>query len=185
MSALEVLGILGGAISSLENSCRAVTVQNVVRLKRSFVQYFLNGNVVPKTKLMIGNESPTNQTRLHELLCVRCLFANLPSFQEQPPEFLQYLNRRLSQSDPGAAKLLNARNGTMRAKSSLKIFKGLRPTAGQGPKQRGGGCCCWHILGAMLAHSRGCVGHSWAIFGLCGGHLEAMFGLSGPYAAPP
>ena len=50
----------------------------------------------------------------------------------------------------------------------LAGFKGLRPTAGQGPKQRGGGCCCWHILGAMLAHSRGCVGHSWAIFGLCG-----------------
>ena len=62
----------------------------------------------------------------------------------------------------------------------LAGFKGLRPTAGQGPKQRGGGCCCWHMLGAMLAHSRGCVGHSWAIFGLCGAILRLCLAYLGP-----
>ena len=71
-----------------------------------------------------------------------------------------------------------------------RIFKGLRPTAGQGPKQRA--CSsrgsvivmvvvvCWPILGARFAHSRGCVGHSWAIFGLCGAILTLCLAYLGP-----
>ena len=72
----------------------------------------------------------------------------------------------------------------------LAGFKGLRPTAGQGPKQRACSCrgsvivmvvvVCWPILGAMLAHSRGCVGHSWAIFGLCGAILRLCLAYPGP-----
>ena len=36
------------------------------------------------------------------------------------------------------------------------------------------------MLGAMLAHSRGCVGHSWAIFGLCGAILRLCLAYLGP-----
>ena len=38
----------------------------------------------------------------------------------------------------------------------------------------------WLILGAMLAHSRGCVGHSWAIFGLCGAISRLCLAYRGP-----